>query len=109
MSNALTPRDHVVLIVVFGGMVAYLGYGALIGDQYIPYHRHNGGLHLQGFIAWIVTLGPALLYLAILVRQGLCVALGHRARVVVELALLLTGVAALAAGLRIGAQQACNC
>jgi hypothetical protein len=104
MHRPLTPRDHLVLIAVFGGMLAYLGYGALIGDLYIPYKRGDGGFHVHGSTAWVITLGPALLYLAILVRHGLVSSLGPRGRICVELALLLAGVAAFAGGLRIGAQ-----
>ncbi len=85
-------------------MIVYLAYGAIVGDQYIPYKRGEGGLHLRGLAAWIVTLGPVLLYMGVLVRHGLFVALGPRFRIAIEFALILAGIAAFGGGIRLGVQ-----
>lgn len=108
MQRPLDSRDHAVLALLFGGVFAYLAYGALVGDQFIPYRRSAGGLHLSGLPAWIVTLGPALVYIGILVRHGFISSLGPRVRLVVELCLLLSGIAAFGGGMRLGVLQ-CNC
>ena len=108
MQRSLTLRDHAFLALLFGGMVAYLAFGAFIGDQFIPYKRSAGGVHLSGFSAWVVTLGPALIYVGILVRYGFLASLGPRVRFAVEFGFLLAGIAAFAGGMRLGVQP-CNC
>jgi hypothetical protein len=107
MERPLSPRDHVVLSVIFGGLFLYLLYGAVVGDQFIPYKRGEGGLHLHGVHAWMVTACPAVLYLAVLVRHGLFQALPRWGRTSLEFSLLLSGVALFVGGMYMGTEQIC--
>jgi hypothetical protein len=108
MRRSLTLRDHAFLALLFGGMLAYLAFGAVTGDQFIPYKRSAGGLHLSGFAAWVVTLGPALIYVGILVRYGFLASLGPRVRLAAEFGFLLAGIGAFVGGMRLGVLP-CNC
>lgn len=108
MTRPLHPRDQLVLALIFGGLVAYLVYGAIVGDQFIPFKRSAGGLHLAGLWAWVVACGPAIMYLAVQVRHGFIEALGHRSRLALEMSLLALGVLAFFGGMRMGI-EACRC
>lgn len=108
MRRPLDPRDQLLLGVVFGAIVAYLCYGAIVGDQFIPYKRQAGGVHLSGFWAWVVASGPAITYVSIQVRHGFIAGLGSRRRVALELGLLALGLVAFLGGIRMGV-DACGC
>lgn len=100
--------DNAVTTVFFGGVFLYFVYGAITGNQFIPYSRHEGGVHLRGGPAWIVSLAPVLIWFGIQIRHGLIERLGRRSRTALEFTFLLAGIAALVGGMHLG-NPSCNC
>ena len=106
MRRPLKPHEHLLLLALFGGLLVYFLYGAIVGDLFVP-GRRGPGIHLSGTAAWLMVLGSLLLYVAVLVRHGLLAGLSSRPRTAVEFSLLLGGVASLLMGIRLGIEQSC--
>ena len=70
MRFTLRPSDHPILSVIFGVPLAYILWGALIGDLYIPEFGHEPAHHLSGFAAWLCVSIPFLFYLSFVVEDS---------------------------------------
>jgi hypothetical protein len=95
MHRPLRLRDRIIIIGVFGSVISYCVWGAIVGDLYVPARRGQGGVHFSGYNAWLLALAPLLMMLGILVRERELGEFSDRMRTVVELGLLITGVGLL--------------
>lgn len=107
MFPRLRPIDHLLLVVLFGGIFAYFIYGAISGHLYIPGKR-GPGVVLSGWPAWLFVMSPPMLYSAILVRhQFFLPRLTPRSRTALELTLLFSGVGVLFLAVRLHWESFC--
>lgn len=95
MHRTLRTRDRILIIGLFGAVIAYCVYGAIVGDLYIPYRRGEGGIYFSGYNAWMIAAAPLLILLGILVREREIGEFADRTRTVVEITLIFVGLALL--------------
>ncbi len=96
-TRRMTPIEHVVVALLFGGLFAYFLFGVISGDLYLPGKR-GPGIHLHGLAAWLVTLAPLSLYAGGLIRDGIFEFPRQFMQDAVEMIFLFGGLALLFAG-----------
>ena len=90
----LKKSEWVFLLLLFGGIFAYVAWGATAGDLAI-HPRGGGEVHLRGLGAWMLVPVPIVIFTGILIRHGLFPSLGNTARGWLEFLALGLGVGLL--------------
>jgi hypothetical protein len=89
-----TRTDWIVVLLIFGGFLAYCLVGAVRGDLYWGGKFHPG-VHLHGWAAWRMALGIALIGAGVVARllgQGY---VRHRRHTTAEFLFIGAGIAVI--------------
>jgi hypothetical protein len=95
-SSRASLGDWILIFAVFGSAFLYCLWGVLSGHLYIPDRWHGGFGVYSGPAAWVFLSAVGCLWLGVSVREGF-LNVAPRARLTVEMTLLVCGVVGLGA------------
>ena len=96
MKSSISRTDWLASTAIFGGVLLYCVVGAARGRLFLPHHHSYGSdVYLSGLAAWSVVAAVLLMWFGVSVRMGILPQLSPRVRVLVEVLLLIAGVALL--------------